>query len=71
VIVDILVSALANTALNMMDSSIWQISKGANIIVIALLSKIFLKRIFTHKAIIGCIISLVGITIVQVKYILR
>jgi len=70
VIMDILSGLLANTALNIMASSVWQISKGGNIIFTAILSKIFLKRVFKRSATFGCVISFLGITTVQLATVL-
>jgi drug/metabolite transporter (DMT)-like permease len=63
---DLLSTLLSYTALNMVDSSVWQISRGGNIIVTAFLSRIFLKRIFSGTSIFGCVLAFAGITSVQV-----
>jgi len=63
---DLMSTLLSYTALNMIDSSVWQILRGGNIIFTALLSKIILKRLFNNLAIIGCLLTFLGITSVQV-----
>lgn len=63
---DLLSTLFSYTALNMVDSSVWQISRGGNIIFTAILSRIFLKRIFSGSSILGCVLAFVGITSVQV-----
>jgi drug/metabolite transporter (DMT)-like permease len=63
---DLLSTLLSYIALNMVDSSVWQISRGGNIIFTALLSRIFLKRIFSGTSIFGCVLAFLGITSVQV-----
>jgi drug/metabolite transporter (DMT)-like permease len=67
---DLLSTLLSYTALNMVDSSVWQISRGGNIIFTALLSRFFLKRIFSGTSILGCVLAFVGITSVQVVAVL-
>jgi drug/metabolite transporter (DMT)-like permease len=63
---DLLSTLLSYTALNMVDSSVWQISRGGNIIFTAILSKIFLNRIFSRTSMIGCVLAFLGITSVQI-----
>jgi drug/metabolite transporter (DMT)-like permease len=63
---DLISTLLSYTALNMVDSSVWQISRGGNIIFTAILSRIFLKRIFSGTSILGCVLAFLGITSVQV-----
>ena len=63
---DLLSTLLSYTALNMVDSSVWQISRGGNIITTALLSICFLKRSFGKGALLGCFMAFLGITGVQV-----
>jgi drug/metabolite transporter (DMT)-like permease len=65
-VMDLLSTLLSYTALNMVDSSVWQISRGGNIIFTAILSRIFLKRIFSGTSIFGCVLAFVGVTSVQV-----
>lgn len=65
-IFDLFSTLLSYIALNMVASSVWQISRGGNIITTALLSRAFLNRRFTNSAIIGCVLAFVGITCVQV-----
>jgi drug/metabolite transporter (DMT)-like permease len=67
---DLLSTLLSYTALNMVDSSVWQISRGGNIITTALLSICFLKRVFSRGALFGCFLAFLGITGVQVVTIL-
>jgi drug/metabolite transporter (DMT)-like permease len=69
-VMDLLSTLLSYTALNMVDSSVWQISRGGNIITTALLSACFLKRVFSRGAVVGCLMALVGITGVQVVAVL-
>jgi drug/metabolite transporter (DMT)-like permease len=45
-------------------------SKGGVIVTTAILSRIFLKRIFTRRAIIGCSLAFVGISSVQIVAVL-
>lgn len=63
---DLLSTLLSYTALNMVDSSVWQISRGGNIIFTAFLSRYFLKRAFSNTSILGCVLAFAGITGVQV-----
>jgi len=63
---DLLSTLLSYIALNMVDSSVWQISRGGNIITTALLSRFFLKRTFSPTSILGCFLAFLGITSVQV-----
>jgi drug/metabolite transporter (DMT)-like permease len=56
---------LSYIALNMISSSVWQISRGGNIITTAILSKLLLKRKFNKTAVIGCVMAFLGITSVQ------
>ena len=63
---DLLSTLFSYTALNMVDSSVWQISRGGNIITTALLSICFLKRVFSRGALLGCFLAFLGITSVQV-----
>lgn len=63
---DLLSTLLSYTALNMVDSSVWQISRGGNIIFTAIFSRIFLKRMFSESSIFGCVLAFLGITSVQV-----
>ena len=65
-IMDLLSTLLSYTALNMVESSVWQISRGGNIITTALLSVCFLKRVYGKGAILGCFLAFLGITSVQV-----
>ena len=69
-VMDLVSTLLSYTALNMVDSSVWQISRGGNIIFTALLSRFFLKRIFSGTSILGCVLAFVGITSVQVVAVL-
>ena len=56
-VMDLVSTLLSYTALNMVDSSVWQISRGGNIIFTALLSRFFLKRIFSGTSILGCVLA--------------
>lgn len=61
-IMDLLASLLSYIALNMVASSVWQISRGGVIITTAIFSFFFLKKKFERNAIIGCFIAFIGIT---------
>ena len=63
---DLLASLLSYIALNMVASSVWQISRGGVIITTAIFSFLFLKKKFERNAILGCFIAFIGITGVQV-----
>ncbi len=67
---DLISTILAYSALNMIDSSVWQISRGGNIISVAILSKLLLKTQMSKNGIIGCFIAFLGITGVQIVSIL-
>ena len=67
---DLMATLFSYLALNTVDSSVWQMSKGGVIVTTAILSRIFLKRIFTRRAIIGCTFAFIGITSVQVVAVL-
>lgn len=54
-----------NFALNLVDTSILQISRGGTVVATALLSKIFLHKKFTSRSIFGCMLAFIGITGVQ------
>ena len=69
-VMDLLSTLLSYTALNMVDSSVWQISRGGNIVTTALLSACFLKRVFSRGAIVGCFLAFLGITGVQLVAVL-
>ena len=69
-VMDLVSTLLSYTALNMVESSVWQISRGGNIITTALLSKCFLQRVYGKGAILGCFLAFVGITGVQLVAIL-
>ena len=62
---DVLGSGLAYLALNLIASSVWQISRGGVIVTTALFSRMFLHRTFDKNSIIGCVLTFVGITLVQ------
>jgi uncharacterized membrane protein len=57
---------LSYIALNMVASSVWQISRGGVIITTAIFSAIFLRKKLESHSIIGCGIAFLGITGVQV-----
>jgi len=63
---DMLSTLFSYMALNMVDSSVWQISRGGVIVTTAILSRFFLKRKFTSRAVLGCVLAFIGITSVQV-----
>lgn len=63
---DLLATLFSYLALNTVDSSVWQMSKGGVIVTTAILSRVILKRIFTRRAVIGCSLAFAGITSVQV-----
>jgi len=69
-IMDLIATLLSYIALNMVASSVWQISRGGVIITTAIFSVIFLKRKFEKSAIIGCILAFIGITGVQLVTVL-
>lgn len=65
-VMDLLATLLSYIALNMVDSSVWQISRGGNIIFTAILSRFFLKQTFGCASVVGCLLAFLGITSVQV-----
>ena len=67
---DVFGSGLAYVALNLVISSVWQISRGGVIITTALISWLFLKKKFTRPMVVGCVLALLGITSVQLVTIL-
>ena len=67
---DFIASNLAYVGLTLISSSVWQISKGGVIIMTAIFSRIFLKKILATSKILGCLFALVGITLVQVVSVL-
>jgi drug/metabolite transporter (DMT)-like permease len=67
---DLLSTLFSYIALNTVDSSVWQISKGGAIVTTAILSRIILKRVFSIRAIFGCTLAFIGITGVQVVAVL-
>jgi drug/metabolite transporter (DMT)-like permease len=68
--IDALNSSLQFFALTLVDSSIYQMIRGGVIIVVAIFSKLFLRReIFPHKWL-GVFLSFLGITVVGVNYVL-
>jgi drug/metabolite transporter (DMT)-like permease len=69
-VMDLLSTLLSYTALNMVDSSVWQISRGGNIVTTALLSICLLKRTFSRGALVGCFLAFLGITSVQIVAVL-
>lgn len=64
-LMDLLSTLLSYMALNLVDSSVWQISRGGVIVTTAILSRLVLKRTFTRRAIVGCSLAFIGITTVQ------
>jgi len=62
---DLIATLLSYIALNMVASSVWQISRGGVIVTTAIFSVIFLKKRFDRSAVCGCILAFVGITGVQ------
>jgi uncharacterized membrane protein len=65
-LLDVISSMMAYIALNLISSSVWQISRGGNIVTTAILSKLFLKKTFNCNSILGCLLALTGITAVQI-----
>jgi hypothetical protein len=65
-VMDLLATLLSYTALNMVESSVWQISRGGNIVTTCLLSICFLKRAYGKGPLFGCFLAFLGITSVQV-----
>ena len=63
---DLLSSMLAYISLNLISGSVWQISRGGVIITTAIFSRIFLSKKLTKAAIVGCSLTFIGITLVQV-----
>ena len=63
---DLFSSVLAYIALNFTPGSVWQMSRGATIIITVILSKIILKNKFTKTAFLGCSLTFLGISLVQV-----
>ncbi len=59
---DLIASLLSYISLNMVASSVWQISRGGVIITTAIFSYFFLKKKMEKNAIKGCIIAFIGIT---------
>lgn len=67
---DLIATLLSYIALNMVASSVWQISRGGVIVTTAIFSVIFLKKRFDKPAIIGCVLAFLGITGVQLVTVL-
>ena len=65
-ILDLFTSTLAYIALSFTPGSVWQMSRGGVIITTAIFSKLILKNNFSKAAKLGCFLTLVGITLVQV-----
>lgn len=64
-VMDFLASAMAYVSLNLIAGSVWQISRGGVIITTAIFSRICLSKKLTKSALLGCILSFTGITLVQ------
>lgn len=69
-LMDLLSTLLSYIALNLISSSVWQMSRGGNIIVTAILSRLFLQHKFTWSGIFGCVLAFIGISSVQLINIL-
>jgi drug/metabolite transporter (DMT)-like permease len=67
---DFVASNISYFALNMIPSSVWQLSKGGAIITTAIFTRILLKRILTKRRIFGCVLATVGITIVGLSVVI-
>ena len=65
-LMDLLASGIAYIALNLIASSVWQISRGGVIITTAIFSRIILHKKFDKSSIIGCSLTFIGITFVQI-----
>lgn len=67
---DFLASNISYFALNMIPSSVWQLSKGGAIITTAIFTRILLKKMFTKQRLLGCAFATIGITIVGLSVVL-
>jgi uncharacterized membrane protein len=67
---DLIATLLSYIALNLVASSVWQISRGGVIVTTAIFSVLFLKKTFNKSAIIGCVLAFIGITGVQLVTVL-
>lgn len=67
---DFIASNVSYFALNLIPSSVWQLSKGGAIITTAIFTRILLKRILTKRRIFGCALATVGITVVGLSVVL-
>lgn len=67
---DFVASNVSYFALNLIPSSVWQLSKGGAIITTAIFTRILLKRILTRRKVVGCVLATVGITIVGLSVVL-
>ena len=63
---DFVASNLSYVGLTLISSSVWQISKGGVIVMVAIFSRIFLKKKYGQVKIAGCLFAIIGITMVQV-----
>ena len=70
-VLNLIATIFSYTALNMVDSSVWQISRGGNIVFTALFSRYFLKQTYSRVAILGCLLSILGFTSVQLVAVLH
>jgi len=61
---DFLPANVSYFALNMIPSSVWQVSKGGSIITTAIFTRILLKRVLNKRRVIGCVLASLGITVV-------
>lgn len=64
---DFIATNISYVALNLLPSSVWQLSKGGSIITTALFARLIIKRRFTRLKLIGCLLVVMGITVVGVS----
>lgn len=64
---DFIATNISYIALNMLSSSVWQLLKGGSIVTAAIFVRLIIKQRFTRLKLIGCILTVVGITVVGVS----
>lgn len=64
-IADVFSSTFAYASLTLVSASVWQVTRGGNIITIGLFYRIFMKKSFSWGGIVGCTLAFLGITAAQ------
>lgn len=64
---DFIATNISYVALNLLPSSVWQLSKGGAIITTAFFARLLVRRRLTRRKLLGCLLVVLGITVVGVS----